>query len=81
MAVAPFSLREDYWVTFSLQAEDREFLYNHLLEIETPLTSQELLHALVSDRIQREKLSIETSARSCPSKSSAAQGASYTCQS
>ena len=59
MAVAPFSLREDYWVTFSLQAEDREFLYNHLLEIETPLTSQELLHALVSDRIQREKLAIE----------------------
>jgi hypothetical protein len=59
MAVAPFSLREDYWDTFSLQADDREFIYNHLLDIETPLTSQELLQALVKDRIQREKLSIE----------------------
>lgn len=59
MAVAPFSLREDYWDTFALQAEDREFIYNHLLDIETPLTSQELLQALVMDRIQRERLSIE----------------------
>jgi hypothetical protein len=59
MAVAPFSLREDYWDTFSLQAEDREFIYNHLLEIETPLTSQELLHALVKDRILREKEAID----------------------
>ena len=59
MAVVPFSLREDYWDTFSLQAEDREFIYNHLLEIETPLTSQELLHALVKDRILREKEAID----------------------
>jgi hypothetical protein len=59
MAVAPFLLREDYWDTFSLQAEDREFIYNHLLEIETPLTTEELCHALVKDRIQREKLAIE----------------------
>ncbi len=59
MAVAPFSLREDYWDTFSLQAEDREFIYNHLLEIETPLTSEELMKVLVKDRIQREKLAIE----------------------
>ena len=43
----------------SLQAEDREFIYNHLLEIETPLTSQELLHALVKDRILREKEAID----------------------
>jgi hypothetical protein len=59
MAVAPFSLREDYWDTFSLQAEDREFIYNHLLEIETPLTSKELMQVLVKDRIQREKLALE----------------------
>jgi hypothetical protein len=59
MAVAPFSLREDYWDTFSLQAEDREFIYNHLLEIETPITSEELMQVLVKDRIQREKLALE----------------------
>ena len=59
MAVAPTSLREDYWDTFSLNAEDREFIYNHLLDIETPLTSQELLRALVNDRIQREKRAID----------------------
>jgi len=47
MAVAPFSLREDYWTTFDVQAEDIEFLYNHLLEKETPLTTQELTVALV----------------------------------
>ena len=59
MAVAALSLREDYWETFSLQADDREFIYNHLLEIETPLTSQEILYALIKDRIQREKLSLQ----------------------
>jgi hypothetical protein len=59
MGVAPFSLREDYWETFELQSEDLEFLYNYLLEIETPLTSRELLYALLKERIQREKLSIE----------------------
>jgi hypothetical protein len=59
MAVAPFSLREDYWENFSIQADDREFIYNYLLDKETPLTSQELLHALVIYRIQREKQAIE----------------------
>lgn len=59
MAVAIFSLREDYWENFSLQTDDREFIYTHLLEIETPLTSKELLLALVKNRIQREKTDIE----------------------
>lgn len=59
MGVAPFSLREDYWETFELQSEDLEFLYNHLLEVETPLTSQELLESLLKERIRREKLAIE----------------------
>ncbi len=59
MAVAPFSLREDYWNTFELQEEDIEFLYNYLLEKETPLTSAEVLSALVEERIRREKSIIE----------------------
>jgi hypothetical protein len=56
---ATLSLREDYWEIFELTDEDREFIYNHLLEIETPLTSPELLSALVNERIRQEKLALE----------------------
>lgn len=59
MVMVSFSLREDYWDTFKLQDEDVEFLYNHLLEIETPLTSSELVVILVAERIRREKTEIE----------------------
>lgn len=59
MSLATLSLREDYWETFELKDEDREFIYNYLLEVETPLTSPELLEALVKERISREKLAIE----------------------
>ncbi len=57
--LATLSLREDYWETFELNEEDREFIYSYLLEIETPLTSPELLAALVNERIRQEKLAIE----------------------
>jgi hypothetical protein len=56
---ATVTLREDYWDTFELNDEDREFIYNYLLEVETPLTSPELLTALVNERIRLEKLAIE----------------------
>lgn len=59
MVTVTFSMGEDYWETFRLEEEDIEFLYNHLLEIETPLTSQELLEALVDERIHRQRLEIE----------------------
>jgi hypothetical protein len=58
-SLATLSLREDYWETFELTDEDREFIYNYLLEVETPLTSPELLEALVKERIRQEKLAIE----------------------
>lgn len=58
-SLATLSLREDYWETFELKDEDREFIYNHLLEIEAPLTSPELLSALVNERIRQEKLALE----------------------
>ena len=58
-SLATLSLREDYWETFELKDEDREFIYNYLLEVETPLTSPELLEALVKERIRQEKLAIE----------------------
>jgi hypothetical protein len=59
MLMATFSLREDYWETFQIQPEDIEFLYNYLLEVETPLTTSELVEVLVEDRIQREITAIE----------------------
>ena len=59
MVMVSFSLREDYWDTFELQDEDVEFLYNHLLENEMPLTSLEMVRLLVGERISREKASLE----------------------
>jgi len=56
---AILSLREDYWETFALTNDDREFIYNHLLDVETPLTSPEILSALVSERIRQEKFALE----------------------
>jgi hypothetical protein len=55
----PLKLDEDYWEDFELSGEDTEFLYNYLLEIETPLTPQELVSALVAERIKREKEILE----------------------
>ncbi|MBE0408971.1 MAG: hypothetical protein IBX69_04480 [Anaerolineales bacterium] len=59
MVMASFSLREDYWETFSLRDDDIGFLYNFLLEKETPLTTRELVSALVDERIQGEIREIE----------------------
>ena len=56
---ATLALREDYWETFNLTDDDREFIYNYLLEIETPLTSPELLSVLLTERIRQEKLALE----------------------
>jgi hypothetical protein len=54
MVMASLSLRDDYWETFDLHEEDIEFIYNYLLEIETPLTPDELVKAIVEERIRRE---------------------------
>ncbi len=55
MTLASFSLRENYWEDFNLQEEDITFLYAYLMELETPLTSDELIEALVENRIEVEK--------------------------
>jgi hypothetical protein len=55
MAIAPLSLRSDYWDTFKLEDQDLDFLYNNLLELEMPQTLQELAHALIAERIHKEK--------------------------
>lgn len=59
MTTVTLSIGDDYWETFKLEEQDVEFLYNHLLELETPLTTEELVAALIDERIQREKSAIE----------------------
>ena len=59
MVMVSVSLREDYWETFKIQEEDIEFIYNYLLEVETPQTPRELVSALVEDRVRREIKTIE----------------------
>ncbi len=54
-----YSIDESYWEAFELHNEDIEYLYNYLLEKETPLNSQELIQALVQERIRRHKLELE----------------------
>ena len=56
MTMIKFSMAEDYWESFQLESDDIEFLYNHLLETETPLTSRELVEALVDERIHRQRV-------------------------
>lgn len=59
MVLASFSIKEDYWQNFEVQAEDIEFLYNHLLELETPLPPNDLVAVLIKDRIRRERKAVE----------------------
>jgi len=59
MTTAVLSLREDYWEEYELEGDDISFLYDYLLEYETPLTSEELMPILVIQRIEREKIQLE----------------------
>jgi len=58
--IKPLTISEDYWENFRIQESDLQFLYNHLLDLEIPLTLQELLSALIANRIQNEKQSLES---------------------
>jgi hypothetical protein len=59
MVMANFTIDEGYWESFELQDEDIEFLYTYLLESEVPMTTRELVNALVRERIRRERQAIE----------------------
>lgn len=59
MPIAPLSLSQDYWETFEITERDLDFLYNHLLELETPLSTSELISALVNERIRQELANLE----------------------
>jgi hypothetical protein len=54
MPIASLSIPADYWEKFQITPSDLEFIYNHLIELETPQSPQELLRALISERIQQE---------------------------
>ncbi len=60
MGIAPLSLKPDYWDEFQVEESDLEFLYNYLLEIETPLTPDELVQVLVKERVERERKALES---------------------
>ena len=60
MAIKPLSNDEKYWDNLTIKDSDLEIVYNHLLEIETPLDSQELIAILIGERIKREKNALES---------------------
>lgn len=59
MAIVTYTLCPDYWEHFQVEDEDIEYIYNHLLELETPLTTEELTQAVVIERIQKEKTALQ----------------------
>lgn len=60
MVMASVTLKENYWKNFQIQNDDIEFLYNLLLEGETPLTTEEMVFALIQYRINHEKAEAES---------------------
>ncbi len=48
----------DFWQHFEVTKEDLDFINNHLFELETPQTTEQLVDALVSFRIQKEKAAL-----------------------
>lgn len=59
MVFAPIALKKNYWESFELEESDVEFIYNRLLELEIPQSPDELLIALIHERIQKEIVSME----------------------
>ncbi len=52
-------MKEDFWESVSIEENDIEFLYNHLLEYETPRTAAELAGFLIDEKIRAERQSIK----------------------
>jgi hypothetical protein len=59
MVLTTLSLKSDYWETLELNDDDLERIYDHLLEIETPLTPKELTAVLIENRLEVEKKAAE----------------------
>lgn len=59
MVIASLSIPSNYWDNLEFDDSDLEFIYNHLLEIETPLTVKELTRELINHRISSETNKLE----------------------
>ena len=46
---------KETWEDFEILDNDIEFIYSYLLEKETPLPSLDILEAIITNRIQKEK--------------------------
>ncbi len=62
MVLASFTLKNDYWETTAIQEEDIEGLYHHLLEIETPLSVDDLVKVFIEQKLAREQEEAERKA-------------------
>ncbi|MBI9034933.1 MAG: hypothetical protein JEZ03_10725 [Bacteroidales bacterium] len=69
MSFPQLTVQDDYWNEIDINEEDLEFLYNHLLEIEKPLSPKLLAKLLLIEKISIQKSEIE--------KQNASQGTVY----
>ncbi|HIE24585.1 MAG TPA: hypothetical protein EYP74_01145, partial [Anaerolineales bacterium] len=51
-------LPAEYWQSLEINKRDTDFLLTHLFELERPLTTNELLSALMTERVRLEKEAI-----------------------
>ena len=49
-----FAINENYWENFQFTDEDLDYLNGYLLEIETPLSPEDLVIAQIAERIRQE---------------------------
>src|SRR5690349_16594942 len=49
----------DYWIDLQITRQDVEYLHNHLFELETPLTTRELVGVFIDERIRAERLATQ----------------------
>jgi hypothetical protein len=49
----------NYWTDLQITQQDVEYLHNHLFELETPLTTRELVPVLINERVRAERLATQ----------------------
>ncbi|HAV77792.1 MAG TPA: hypothetical protein DCX53_10635 [Anaerolineae bacterium] len=58
MASEPI-ISTDYWKNLQISKHDLEYLHTHLFEMETPLTTRELVGVLIHERYRAESLAVQ----------------------
>jgi hypothetical protein len=59
MTDIPLIMNEDYWQNLDIGQSDLDFVTNYLFELESPLTTDEILKALIDQRLLVEKQALE----------------------